>query len=69
MDRDLSFYKENPIEYIEDTQNVKLLEYQKEILQKIYDSVKVPSHIIMPKRSGKKFTMKMIDEIIKLKEM
>jgi hypothetical protein len=37
MEKSIEYYKDHPIKFIEDLYNIKLLPYQKLILQKIYE--------------------------------
>ena len=66
MEKSNEYYKEHPIEFIEDLHSVKLLPYQKIILQKISENPNEKWVFYGGRMLGKRFTEDAIKDYRKL---
>jgi len=65
MTKDKEYYKEHPVEYLEEVCSVKLYNYQKEMIEFVMKYYGKRVFIILPYRCGKRYTLELCNKIIK----
>jgi nickel-dependent lactate racemase len=66
MNKSKEYYKEHPVEFIEDLYDVKLLQYQKEILLKIHNNPDGEWYLYGGRMQGRRFILNAVEDYRKI---